>query len=112
TPLGDPARPVTTILLRGVGRMDIAYWSGADPNAAGSQSGWNDQSNANETPKLIKLTIRFPPGDKRNWPSIVVAPASLGPEDQAAPGQAQAAGRRQATGASHRLPGTIHLHID
>jgi general secretion pathway protein J len=81
TPLGNPEKPVTTVLLRGVGRMDIAYWHGGDPSAAGDQSGWNDQLNANETPKLIKLSLQFPPGDRRSWPAIVVAPAAMGPSD-------------------------------
>jgi hypothetical protein len=89
TPLGNPEKPVTTVLLRGIGRMDIGYWHGGDPNAAGDASGWNDQLNADETPKLIKITLQFPPGDKRSWPPIVVAPAALGPEDQTQPGQAQ-----------------------
>jgi hypothetical protein len=45
--------------------------------------------NAGETPKLIKLTLQFPPGDRRKWPAIVVSPAALGPdtEDAAAPTQ-------------------------
>jgi len=89
TPLGNPEKPVTTVLLRGVGRMDIGYWHGGDANAAGDQSGWNDQLNANETPKLIKITLQFPPGDKRSWPAIIFAPAALGPEDETQPGQAQ-----------------------
>jgi general secretion pathway protein J len=87
TPLNGPERPTTTILLRGVGRMDVAYWHGGDPNSNSDQSGWNDQVNADETPKLIKLTIKFPPGDRRNWPPIVIAPAALGPEDQQAAAQ-------------------------
>jgi general secretion pathway protein J len=89
TPLGDPEKPVTTVLLRGVGKMDIGYWHGGDANAAGDQSGWNDQLNADETPKLIKISLEFPPGDKRKWPAIIVAPAALGPEDEAQPGQTQ-----------------------
>jgi hypothetical protein len=91
TPLGDPEAPVTTVLLRNIGRLRTAYFLGAsDPNAGGDQSSWTDQLNAGETPKLIKLTLEFPPGDRRHWPSIVVAPAALGPEDQTQPGQAQA----------------------
>jgi general secretion pathway protein J len=88
TPLGNPEKPVTTVLLRNVGRMGIGYFEGADPNGGGQPS-WNDQLNAGETPKLIKLTLEFPPGDRRHWPAIVVAPASLGPVDEAQPGQAQ-----------------------
>jgi len=87
TPLGNPEKPVTTVLLRNVGRMGIGYFEGADPN--GGQPGWNDQVNAGETPKLIKLTLEFPPGDRRHWPAIVIAPAALGPEDETQPGQAQ-----------------------
>jgi general secretion pathway protein J len=81
-PFSGPPLPTTTILLRDVGRMDVGYWHGGDPSNAGDQSGWNDQANANETPKLIKLTIQFPPGDRRNWPPIVISPAAMGPETQ------------------------------
>jgi hypothetical protein len=82
--LNGPESPTTTVLLRGVGRMDVTYWQASDPNNNSAQPGWNDQANAGETPKLIKLTIQFPPGDRRSWPPIVVAPAALGPEDQSA----------------------------
>jgi general secretion pathway protein J len=118
TPLGNPAKPVTTVLLRNVGKMDIGYFGGGDPNAGGTpnaggppnggapnggsaptptpsagsdEASWTDQLNAGDTPKLIKLTFEFPPGDRRHWPAIIVAPAALGPEDQTQPGQAQAA---------------------
>jgi general secretion pathway protein J len=85
-PLNGPETPTTTVLLRGVGRMDVAYWHGGDPNNNSDQSGWNDQLNAGETPKLIKLTLQFPPGDRRKWPPIVISPAAMGPdtEDQTA----------------------------
>jgi general secretion pathway protein J len=85
--LNGPEKPTTTVLLRGVGRMDVAYWHGGDPNNNSDQSGWNDQVNADDMPKLIKLTIKFPPGDRRSWPPIVIAPAALGPEDQQAAAQ-------------------------
>ena len=64
--------------------MDVGYWTGGDPGSTDS-AGWNDQSNATEVPKLIKLTITFPAEDRRRWPPIVVAPAALGPEDPANP---------------------------
>jgi len=82
TPLGEPPTPTTTILLRNVGRMDVGYWHAGDPSNNSDQSGWNDQANAGETPKLIRLTIQFPPGDRRRWPPIVVSPAAMGPETQ------------------------------
>lgn len=90
-PLGNAEQAVTTVLLRNVGKLDIGYWHGGDPSTGGDVSGWNDQLNADETPKLIKLTIQFPPGDRRSWPSIIVAPAALGTDDQTQPGQAQQA---------------------
>jgi general secretion pathway protein J len=88
TPLGEPEKPVTTVLLRNVGRLTIAYWQSGDPNAADDQSTWVDQLDAGTVPKLIKLTLEFPPGDRRRWPPIVVAPGAIGPEDETQPGQA------------------------
>jgi general secretion pathway protein J len=87
TSLSGPEKPTTTVLLRDVGRMDVGYWSGGDATGNGDQSGWSDQINASETPKLIRLTIQFPPGDRRKWPPIIIAPDSVG---VSAPEQANA----------------------
>ncbi len=79
TSLLPPQAPTTTILMRGVQRLDIAYYSGGDPGSADAVA-WNDQSNATEVPKLLKLTLTFMPGDRRHWPPIVVSPATVGPD--------------------------------
>jgi general secretion pathway protein J len=84
TQLGPPPLPTSTVLLSGVDRMDVGYWTGGEP-ASTDSAGWNDQSNATEVPKLIKLTITFPPGDRRRWPPIIVSPAAIGPEVPANP---------------------------
>jgi general secretion pathway protein J len=84
TSLLPPQKPTSTVLMRGVQRMEIGYFSGGDPGSANAVA-WNDESNATEAPKLLKLTLTFMPGDRRHWPPIVVSPATIGPETSAAP---------------------------
>jgi general secretion pathway protein J len=79
TSLVPPQTPTTTILMRRVQRLDIAYFAGGDPSSTDAVA-WSDQSNATEVPKLLKLTLTFMPGDRRHWPPIVVSPATVGPD--------------------------------
>ncbi|GGC55950.1 hypothetical protein GCM10011504_37900 [Siccirubricoccus deserti] len=53
-------------LLRGVARLELAYWH---PDA-----GWSADWEASVLPALIRIRLGFAPGDRRRWPDIVVAP--------------------------------------
>ena len=62
----------TEVLMRGIADMDIAYFGRRDANAAPNWlPDWHDRS---ELPLLIRFRVRFPPGDGRNWPDLLVAP--------------------------------------
>lgn len=58
-------------LLRGVERLEMAYWNGA----------WRGEWKAETLPGLVRVRVVFPAGDARRWPDIVAAPQrSRGPE--------------------------------
>jgi general secretion pathway protein J len=71
--------PTETVLIRDVDRLDIAYWRDADASK-GELGGWSDDLVGATQPRLIKLTLSFPAGDRRHWPAIIVAPSALGPQ--------------------------------
>lgn len=57
-----------TRLLRGTGELSLAYFG------AGNgvwQRYWNDQP---QPPQLIRVQVRFPAGDLRAWPDLVIRP--------------------------------------
>ena len=72
--LGPPPPAEEAELLRGVARLNLAYWprpgSGPDAPAAGWRDTWAERS----LPALVRIRLAFPPGDGRRWPDIVAAP--------------------------------------
>jgi general secretion pathway protein J len=58
----------TSELLRGVDRLEVAYWG----SAAGG--GWQNRWNQDGLPGLIRIRLIFVKGDPRHWPDIVAAP--------------------------------------
>ena len=64
---GPPPPPGQAILLRGVARLQIAYWP------LGGAGGWRAAWAAADLPALIRIRILFLPGDRRSWPDIVAA---------------------------------------
>jgi general secretion pathway protein J len=64
--LAPPPAPVETELLHGIDRLDLAYWD----EGGQWRTAWRDRT----PPRLIRLRLRFAPGDPRHWPDIVVAP--------------------------------------
>jgi general secretion pathway protein J len=72
TPIGDPPPETETVLLEGVQKLEISYWSLGEGN--GQPPGWQNDWSAAYLPSLIKLRLSFPKGDGRHWPDIVIAP--------------------------------------
>ena len=61
-----PPPPIETELLRGVQRLELAYWQ---PNG-----GWSNAWGGPALPQLVRIRIVFAPAGGRRWPEIVAAP--------------------------------------
>jgi general secretion pathway protein J len=68
---GPPPEIQETLLLDGVETMDIAYWRAAPSGARGE---WVGQWTQPGIPRLVRIRLGFPAGDRRHWPDIVIAP--------------------------------------
>jgi general secretion pathway protein J len=71
---GSTARdpPFQKVLLAGVEELELAYFGtlGADQPA-----GWLDRwYDLDGLPTLLRMTVRFGPGDPRSWPELIVRP--------------------------------------
>jgi general secretion pathway protein J len=66
--LAPPPAPEESELLRGLSRIEVAYWSAA------MGGGWLAAWNRAELPDLVRIRFVFAPGDPRRWPDIVAAP--------------------------------------
>lgn len=59
-------------LLRGVRAVDLAYFGAADPDQIRHwRQAWEEQP---EPPELIRLRLAFEPGDRRQWPDLIIRP--------------------------------------
>ena len=63
--------PVETELIRGVERLDLAYWGSPSPDQA---AGWQSQWDGPAIPGLIRVRLAFASGDRRRWPDLIAAP--------------------------------------
>jgi general secretion pathway protein J len=66
TRLGPQPSLTETELLRGVSRMEVAFWRPG--------GGWVSSWNSPDLPELVRIRLEFPSGDARHWPDIVAAP--------------------------------------
>jgi general secretion pathway protein J len=64
--LGPLPRSTDTELLRGVSRMELAYWRPG--------GGWISSWRSPDLPRLMRIHLEFPAGDARHWPDILAAP--------------------------------------
>jgi general secretion pathway protein J len=71
-PAGIAPPPNEVELLRGVARLDLAYWGSASPEGPSS---WLAQWEARAMPQLVRVRLAFPTGDRRHWPDLIVAPS-------------------------------------
>ena len=67
--------PIEIELIRGVERLEFAYWGAGSPD---QPAGWQDQSGSSQLPELIRVRLTFPKGDRRRWPDLIVAPQATG----------------------------------
>jgi general secretion pathway protein J len=71
----EPAQSVrAAALLQGVSSLNIDYFGAAPPD---NQPRWRARWEQRDTlPRLVRVRVSFPPGDRRVWPDLVVAPAA------------------------------------
>ncbi len=65
-----------TELLRGVARLDLAYWGTTAPDSPAS---WLAQWDGPAIPQLVRIRLTFAKGDTRHWPDMIVAPQLWSP---------------------------------
>jgi general secretion pathway protein J len=63
--------PIETELIRGVARLDFAYWGSPSVD---QPAGWQEQWESFNIPELIRVRMRFEEGDRRRWPDLIAAP--------------------------------------
>lgn len=66
--IGPAPPPEATEILRGVERLDLAYWPAAQDG--GWTPVWHDQT----PPRLVRVRIVFTDADRARWPDILAAP--------------------------------------
>jgi general secretion pathway protein J len=72
----DPHNPVVTtvVVLRAVQGLDIAYFGTAEPDLTPRwRPTWDHQP---APPRLVRVRLAFAPGDRREWPDMIVKPAA------------------------------------
>jgi general secretion pathway protein J len=69
---GSPAPAMEQVLIEGIDRARFSYFGHADD---AEQPSWYDHwQNQGVLPEVISVQIAFPPGDRRIWPQLLVAP--------------------------------------
>jgi general secretion pathway protein J len=63
--------PIDVELVRGVDRLELAYWGAPSPEQA---PGWRDQWDGPGIPELIRLRLGFAKDDRRRFPDLIAAP--------------------------------------
>ena len=65
-----PPKPVETGLVRGVARVELAYWGAAAPD---QPAAWQGQWQGPPLPQLIRVRVVFVARDRRRWPDLIAA---------------------------------------
>jgi general secretion pathway protein J len=66
------APPARKILLREVEAIELVYFG---TKRGEKQAAWHDAWSAEPAlPQLVRLKVRFPQGDTRVWPDLIIAP--------------------------------------
>lgn len=69
---GSSPRATVSEILRGVDRLDLAYWGMPSPTAASPT--WLAAWEGPGLPELVRIRVEFGRDDPRRWPDLIVAP--------------------------------------
>lgn len=69
--LGQAAAPQEVQILRGVRRLEVAYWGAP---GSGRAVGWQPSWFGISPPALVRLRLGFAASDSRRWPDLIAAP--------------------------------------
>jgi len=72
----DSAPAANEILIAGAEEVTWSYFDAGDPERQLERRGWVSEWSEDRLPALVRLAIRFPPGDARVWPDLIAAPRS------------------------------------
>lgn len=72
-----PVTAATTQLMRGVDRLEFAYWGRASHDLPAA---WLGRWDGPALPALIRVRVRFANGDNRRWPDLIAAPQLWSPQ--------------------------------
>ena len=67
-----PAEPEQRVLLEGVLGLELAYYGTLDPREP--PAWWPQWLDQELFPGLVRVQVRFPPDDLRQWPELMVRP--------------------------------------
>jgi general secretion pathway protein J len=68
-----PPKPFETVLVDGVGKLEIAYWGSPSPD---QPAAWQERWQGPQLPDLIRVRLTFAEHDRRHWPDLIAAAAS------------------------------------
>jgi general secretion pathway protein J len=70
----DASQTERVVLLRGVSSLHLDYFGAT---AADGQTAWRQHwAQQSSLPRLVRMRLEFPQGDRRVWPTLLVAPAA------------------------------------
>lgn len=70
--VSSPPPPAANEILRGVDRLEFAYWGLPSPTAVSAT--WLAAWDGPGLPDLVRIRLGFAQGDSRRWPDLIVAP--------------------------------------
>jgi general secretion pathway protein J len=72
----ETAEGKEVVLLDRLVNAEFSYFGGGDEEV---KPRWRDRwRDASKLPLLVRVQVTFPPGDRRRWPELVIAPAITG----------------------------------
>jgi general secretion pathway protein J len=68
----EEVEPEERVLIENVEALELSYFGSMDP--AQPADWWQAWEGRAELPRLIRLRLRFPENDQREWPELIVQP--------------------------------------